>query len=298
MFNLNFYTIATGRYNIFVLPYIITSLWFNKNSFAEILVDKSFKLSNDSAVFLNNYFKDRWLIRAVPNKFSSWLHSGKKIKSIRWLTKPSVASKYVYIGDIDLITLEGNVAKKHAAHATFIERPYSNIVRRKNKKKKITGLHFVLTKPYYAKLNHKRLGIIQKRIANGNWSLSKLDECLLYYLIKTYVDLPPKHVIKASSGKPWEKINYRPTHGIHISFGRKLHGWGVTKHWLQQSIVFKDTQLWKDSVSFLDSKFIEKFSDATLKKAFDEHEKEVSRRRIIRALRNEKGNELNSINCM
>jgi len=284
MTDLNFYTVATGKYNIFIVPYIMTALWSNPNSTVEILTNNIKFVTPNLKSFLNEYFKERWLIKKIPKQFASWFNHSKKIKSIRWLTQPEIAAKYTYIGDIDLPTLEDGVLRKHAGHAAFINRPYSNIVRTgpKQTKKKVTGLHFVCTKEYYNKLTIKIVQRFINGITKGSWSISKLDECLLYILIQRFIGLPPKEIYSNRGAKPWERVLYRPRHGIHMSFGRAVGGWGVTNTWLQRINMFKDSQIWKDSQQFVDKKFKQKFSDSTLKKAAMENQKRSEARRLSR----------------
>lgn len=271
MANLNFYTIATSKYSIFILPYIMSALWSNPDSTVEILTDNVGVVTPNVKAFLDDYFKGKWLIKKVPKKFNSWFTRGKKIKSIRWITQPEIKSDYTYIGDIDIPTLESGIARMHSKHASFIKRTYSNIVRNHPTKNKITGLHFVCTQPYYKKLTAKACAPIIKQITNNSWPIALLDECLLYILIKKFVGLPPKEVYANRGKLAWERVTYRPVHGIHMSYGRKLKGWGVGEKWMDRIRLFKSTNIWKDGYKLVPKAFLQKFSDKTLQKALAAH---------------------------
>lgn len=122
MFNINFFTVAFGRYSLFLLPYISAALYMNKNSFAEILMDNPEYVKPRYRQFLNKYFKDRWRVSKIPAQFSKW-NDLKRMKSIRWVAKPTVTAKYTYIGDIDILITDKELHKGHVRHSKLIKNP-------------------------------------------------------------------------------------------------------------------------------------------------------------------------------
>ena len=258
MFELNVFTIATGKYKRFVLPYITSVLWHNKNAFTEIWVDDPLMFTSKQRNFLNRYFPNRWDISKISTKFKNFKGS-KAIKSIRFLARPFFKAKYTYIGDVDFIILDSRIAKVHAKHANFINKPYSNIVRPVSKKctvRKMTGLHFVCTAPYYAefKKNKAYINSVIERIENNPYR-RKLDEELLYTLVQKLHGLPDyKELAKitphAKARPAWNNAWVRPGHGLHTSPGRRPFGkpgWGIIPY--NEAIkTFWKTEVWQQGL--------------------------------------------------
>lgn len=285
---INFFTVATGRYKIFILPYIISSLYHNNNSTIELLVDDINFISKNVKGFLNDAFKDRWIVKPIPNIFSTWLSKTKKVKSIRWLYFPNQYADYTYIGDIDILMLDRNIVDMHKKHAEYINKPYSNIVRNHPTKKKMTGLHFVHTSPYYGKLNKNIISKYVSNITTDKISNRYLDECLLYSIVKRFFGFP---TIQSSGEKPWEKVVFRPVHGIHVSFGRRLIGWGITSTLLDSFNVFCKTDVWKIGSGFFDPMYVKALN--TFQKSYILHrERNDLRQKVWHGGLTEKGKAL------
>jgi hypothetical protein len=262
---LNFLTVATGRYRSFVFPYIISALWHNKTATAEILVNDLKFLRKEHKAFLNRYFDDRWAVRLIAPGVRGW-KTGKHNKSIRWLSIPRIEAEYTYIGDIDILILESNIEKGHALHAEFLKKPYSNVVRNHKTDKKMTGLHFVETSKYFSKVDGRYLSRLIKQIKLGKIPYRLLDECLLYRIVKDNFGLPDRTdvYLKTKEGKPkgWERINFRPIHGIHLSLGRikKISGWSVTDSRLKNYNRFKEQPVWKEGLKLFDARYLKLLS--------------------------------------
>jgi hypothetical protein len=240
--DINFYTFATGRYKHFAIPYLVSSLLNNKDSFVELVVDDKNFFGQKVLDFVYANFRDRYSIKKIPKNFYPWLSQGKYIKSVRWVTIPNIEAKYTYIGDVDILMLDKNISSGHARHAESIGRPYSNIVRNHPTKRKMSGLHFVVTKPYYKVLNQTELNKIISNINSGNIKKQMLDECLLYTIVKEYLGLPKNSNLKDGYG-----LEYRPTHGIHMSLPRRLTGWGVTESVFSSFKILDKEPIWKDA---------------------------------------------------
>jgi len=209
---LNFFTTVFGRHRMFVLPYITSALLSNEKAIAEIIVDNPTMIRKVHRDFLNKYFEGRWCIRGIPKQFKNkWNHT-KKMKSIRWLTIPTYRTAYTYIGDIDIIILDKDIHTGHIAHAQKMKKPYSNYVRPNGQN--MTGLHFVITKPYYKVLNKAYMNKKINKIKNGSMLMKGLDERLLCRMV-----LP---AFGGPTGVP-----YRPGHGMHLSLGRPIIKWSA-----------------------------------------------------------------------
>ena len=90
---------------------------------------------------------DDWCLKAKPVL---------ELRTKRWFVDPEplLEFKYCYWCDIDFIVLPvmPDLIEKHVEHMKLLDKPYSNMVRRNAKKqwrKRMTGLHFVETAPYY-----------------------------------------------------------------------------------------------------------------------------------------------------
>ena len=118
--------------------------------------------------------------------------------------------RYVYISDIDIITLVDNFYLFLINDMIKRNSSYSNIVRPNYNPKRLTGLHFFEYKKHYP--------LPQLKEYNIN------DEELLYNLVK------------AKGIRIDYNTTYRPLFGIHISphspDGRRFGGEGLTKNWI------------------------------------------------------------------
>lgn len=245
--SVTFYTVATGRYVNYVVPYITSALYFNQESRAEILTDRNC-LSVDQIAFLDTYFKDRWEVRILEKPFINYVSNSKLTKSIRWLSVPKSTTDYIYIGDADILVLESNIEDEHSKHAKFIEKPYSNMVRPHPTKLKLTGLHFVNRQEYYSVINYAFLDHIITNIRDGKIASKYLDEILLYNIVKRAFGVPNKNKLSRLENKDnqWQQVDFRPTHGIHTTLSRPWTGWGPEPVFMNTYSLLKETDVWKD----------------------------------------------------
>ena len=135
---------------------------------------------------------------------------------------------YAWIGDIDFLHIkeEPSWLEQEITRANEEGFPYANCVRRPpDNPKRLTGLHFIIVKPYFDIMSK----IIDDYIENPNqfkieaWESS--DEELLYYLVK-------KGIGVKDLGNPARKIFSQLWHGFHIGMCR----WNFD---LKQELVFK-----------------------------------------------------------
>lgn len=186
-------------------------------------------------------------------------------KSYRWLINDSEFQNYmaVYVGDIDILICkeEKPLYEQHVEHCNYLNLPFSNIVRSVSGKKtydfrfllsllyrygisetiayyikknqntfRLSGLHFVLVKPYYEVIS---------KIQNEYWHELKLlanrkskkyrlstfnNEAMLYDMLSDAGYKMPA----SSSGEPYNietnphKIAFRPHHGLHLGVFRSI----------------------------------------------------------------------------
>ena len=108
--------------------------------------------------------------------------------------------EHVYIGDIDLFIVaeEVDLVSHHAAQCEASGLPYGNRVRPGTKR--LTGLHFVRSRNYFAPLRPLMKKNLD-RIARSDFEGS--SEELLYEMMRGSFGLPPRG-------------SKRPHHGIHL----------------------------------------------------------------------------------
>jgi hypothetical protein len=229
---LNFFTIAFDRYKLFALPYITAALFFNKDAVVELITDNVNYFDKRKRNFLNKYFRNRVRIRAIPKKFDKWRHK-KQLKSIRWLEQPEIKTPYVYTGDIDIITLVSNIHLIHLDHAKKINKPYSNLVRRNGIN--MTGLHFIISDPYYKRMDSKYLGSIIHKINAKKIILKSLDERILCRMMKERFGLPVGHA-------------FRPVHGLHLCLHHTIIKWAATGVCPPAFITLDASTPWKEGM--------------------------------------------------
>jgi hypothetical protein len=226
---LNIFTCCNKEYKNFIPLFIISNLFHNKNTFVEICVDELDldKLDlKESIEYLNKLYINRFLIRKI--KFEKISINDKLYNvipnTVRFITEPRIKSEYVYISDIDIITLEGDICDMHISHMNNKSLPFSNIVRPydvNQNYRRLTGLHFTPYDNYYPIPNYDDL------ISNGVFSRS--DEIFLYELVKKRFNNID------------EETKWRPVHGIHVSPNRNPIGemnWGMN-NWKKQWLSFR-----------------------------------------------------------
>jgi hypothetical protein len=219
MINLNFFTYCSNEYRNFIPIFILSNLFHNKDSFVEICTDSLSDIEiSDSLEYLSKLYPDKFLIRKINLVKIKLDNKTYKVipHTLRFITTPIIKTKYVYISDIDIISLENEICYQHLNHMKVENIPYSNIVRpytEDREHRRLTGLHFTPYENYYPIPNYDDL------IRNGIFT--KSDEVFLYELIK-------KRFKTINSKTQW-----RPVHGIHVSPNRKPNStgmnWGMTK---------------------------------------------------------------------
>jgi hypothetical protein len=221
---LNIVACCNEKYADFIPLFIISNLFHVSNSFVEIGTDNidlpELKKSLD---ILNHVYPNRFLVRKM--NFDDSVHPN----AVRFLMEPTNISEYVYISDIDIITLQSNIVDMHKTIMDKYNLPYSNIVRAHyingvpiaNVHKRLTGLHFTPYENYYPIENWDDL----------THYLKLNDEMFLFQLML-------KRFPTLENG-----CTERPVHGMHISPNREPHGmnnedgirvspgWGIEKGW-------------------------------------------------------------------
>lgn len=212
MQRLNIFTCADKAYEDFAPLFAISCLLSNPEATVEIGLEDvdAFLLQHGSAMqpILDAAGEGRLCLRSVPFQTPD----GRRIvpNSVRFLTEPAIRSEYTYISDIDIITLDRDLVRKHLLHMRRTGLPFSNMIRAETDK--LTGLHFTRHDALYPLPDCSDL------------PLSTLnDEVLLKTIVERRIGP------FAISGKP-----YRPVHGIHISPSRPEAapvdglGWGIS----------------------------------------------------------------------
>ncbi|MEY4571051.1 MAG: hypothetical protein RLZ10_244 [Bacteroidota bacterium] len=228
-FDLNVFTCCNGVYKNFIPLFILSNLYHNEKTFVEIGVDYDDVSNTESMNFLKTKFKNKFLIREV--NFEKYKVGKREIKPIpnliRFINKPLFVTEYVYISDVDIITLDKNILSKHIKNMEKYSLPYSNIVREyepNQVNKRLTGLHLSKFKNYYPIPDYTDL---------FDKSLYSHDEVFLYELMYK------KH------GKPNEETKFRPVHGIHVSPNRTPDGdvnWGINT-WRNEWLTFRNSDI-------------------------------------------------------
>jgi hypothetical protein len=218
-----FFTVASGPYEIFALPYAIGVLSSNFDAAVEIVLDdvSAFKGKYGAGLqALERSFPERQLhLREDSFEFGA--------PKARFLLTPEITTEYVYIGDVDVLMLDGDVARMHFARMNKWQLPWSN-QERKNRFR-LTGLHFTRHDAHYPLPD---LGPMVKRRLP--------DEELLY------------EIVRIKGGFQRTMTAARPVHGIHMSPNRTqilpavdaVH-WGATEAYWRAYKALKHSRAWK-----------------------------------------------------
>lgn len=234
MQRLNIFTCANRAYEDFAPLFILSCLLSNPDATVEIGLEDvdSFLLQHGSAMqpIFDAAGDERIHLRSV----SFQTNGGQRIvpNSVRFLTEPAIRSEYVYISDIDIITLDPYLFRKHIHHMQRTGLPFSNMIRAEGDR--LTGLHFTRHDALYPLPDCSDLPLSTMN-----------DEVLL------------KKIVERRIGQfsiPGDR--FRPVHGIHISPNRPdaapAHGigWGISGYvaeWQQ----FREFHLFKRVRPFL-----------------------------------------------
>lgn len=192
-----FFTYANARYEHYVLPYIYSVLFHNSDAAVEVCLDStdSFLERNRTGLEVLERCFGAGRIRLRDTIFAK----AKVVRpqSVRNVETPTLMLPYTYIGDIDILILEGGITAKHKANMERIGLPYSNTYRRVEEggRDLLSGLHFTRTDAYYPQIDVSDLDL--KQIGNQD---------LIYKLAVGKVGKAPPKTAK-----------YRPWHGFHVS---------------------------------------------------------------------------------
>lgn len=209
----NVFTCADRKYEDFSILFALSNLHHIPNSIVEIGLEDPDRFASENAEALARldgmFGKDRVILRGARFRIGKRrLPPG----NVRFIETPGRCD-YVYISDIDIITLDPKLVEVHLA---FMERrnlPYSNSVRATDRTR-MTGLHFARYDAWYP--------------------LPAVDDLLA----RQINDEKVLRLICERKGLPVQQEEwFRPVHGIHVSPNRpplggerngvNIPGWGI-----------------------------------------------------------------------
>ncbi len=209
-----------GSYERF-LPYYVYSIEKAYPS-VDIIIFYNSTLSTKVRKYLNS----KSFVKVHENFFEEYdffknykILGGGGMTLLRCLIPKEYFSNYefVYFGDVDVLILKDyhNLFDYHKQQAIKANLPFSNKVRllpNGNLSRRLTGLHFIITEPYYNKVNP----IIVKILENDSFRINIIekvnrDEEFLYVLNEEAFNFDP---LKISENKT-------PLHGFHLGVFRK-----------------------------------------------------------------------------
>lgn len=221
------FTCCNKKYEDFIPIFIHSNLYHNRGLLdIEIGVEAvPSQESIQSLIKIQEWYPEsKILIRGVD--FKSIVLGGKLYNLspnvVRFYETPVLTNDYVYISDIDIITMT-DIVHPHLNKMRETGLGYSNIVRPGSEPKRLTGLHFTKWDSYYP------LGSIKESIEAS--SLHR-DEVFLYEMVDKKI------------GPLREDLDFRPVFGIHCSPNRKdivgKVSWGVN-NWTKEWKVYRDS---------------------------------------------------------
>lgn len=206
MKNVTFLTYANSKYHHFVLPYIFSILKYTDANIEIRMPDTLF--------FFEKYGKQLSNIKHIFGKgklvsvTDSTTCNGIIPNTIRFLEWPFTQSKYTYITDVDMIIIKDQYEKALENNINGMKKNktcFFNFVRPQGGR--LSGIHFVNTREYYAKIDNYIIKIknLRHEIINRQG-----DEGFLYNMINDVF------------GKPEDltKNNKRILPGWHLSPNR------------------------------------------------------------------------------
>lgn len=238
------YTCCDKKYSHFIPLFCAALLYSNINIDIEIGIDKELDENENKAIkYLQKKYPDSkilikpYFFEKLDGNLAKVNGITCRINTVRFITEPIIKNYYVYISDVDIISLEKDFYEQHIRYINKYNLPYSNKIRLGCPVKKLTGLHFTKYDNYYP-LN-----------LNSSIDFRKNDEEILYDLCDIKID---------------EKYQFRPVHGIHMSFNRKdihgigrIPGWGAEKYELDW-YKFTSSSVYKNIFKYLDNEIKEK----------------------------------------
>jgi len=245
-----FYTIASGGYSKYVLPFVCAAIALQKNAWCEVLTNaEDVERLNKQ---LPEMAKGHVLIREIPPQYLGWriIPVEKRVDgygsrhpsgSIRWLEAPTFVADYIYTCDCDILLTDPNLLDFHLHRMAVIGLPYSNIVRQVLPgldQQRMTGCHFAQYRPWFQRVDSELMARMFTDLDSGIFNY--YDERLLYHLAESTFGLPPE----ATRG------NYalRPIHGLHVASSRAPTdrlGWNINPTTIAQYRALEKTTIWQ-----------------------------------------------------
>lgn len=220
-----FFTCCNKKYEDFIPIFLHSILYHNENVDIEIGLEdfNQTKEINDCIQYIRDHYPNS-RIEIIKAYFGSRNIENKIYNScpnvVRFIETPTIKNEFVYICDIDIITLQKNIQQIHVDDMTKNGLNYSNKVRLSNDPaKRLTGLHFSKWENYYPIPHYQDL------IIKG---LLGRDEVFLYELVK-------------KRNKISEETTFRPIHGIHISPNRVDPIEWELKKWKKEWIEYRNS---------------------------------------------------------
>ena len=219
------YTCCDNKYAMFIPIFILSHCIHNDGCSIEI--GTSLKESECTFIDVIKLLQSTYtnckinvIFEAFQVRNNKAIYDGNimQLNTVRFIRKPNIECKYVYITDIDIINTEP-ILEKHISIMNKFNSNYSNIVRPSGKS--LSGLHFSEYNVYYP-------------INKTNINLSINDEEILFNLVNNKIGVN-------------YKIDIRPVHGIHVSLSRQPFnkvGWELDKHTKEEWSTIKNNQLY------------------------------------------------------
>lgn len=218
MKKLLFLTYADQQYFPFVATFIYFCSHYNPDCVIEIFLSNREQYEND-------YQEELLLLKSfgITNfVLTQSLYENKVLpNTVRFIQKPQSSAEYVYITDLDILTLD-NVLDKCLDLMESNKIPYVNVVRTGSVCPRLTGLHFC---PYNIYYDDHHIDPYNYLISNNIFSASDLaianDEHVLYKYMES------RNLLIR------EDYSIRPQFGIHVSLNRLPEansdylGWGI-----------------------------------------------------------------------
>lgn len=218
-----FFTCCNKKYEYFI-PIFVHSILYHNDVDIEICVEDINSIDKGTTNIIE-YIKSIYpksVVKIRNGNFGFINIDNKKYKVIpnvvRFIETPTVKNDYVYICDIDIITLQKDIQQIHVNNMNLLNSNYSNIVRPHSTK--LTGLHFSKWDSYYPIPDYSDI------IKSGIFSL---DEHFLYKIVEK------KNTILVNA-------TFRPVHGIHASENREdINTWEI-KQWRNEWLIYRNTK--------------------------------------------------------
>jgi len=252
-----FFTACNRAYEPFVIPYALSVLHHNNDAAVEVCVEDPTRFADENEqalAILASAYPDRLLVRG--GTYFGRVRPG----SVRFVEEPILQAEFTYIGDVDILVLEGDIATIHSRNMAKTGLPYSNVLRATGDR--LTGLHFTPTNLHYP-----------FSIAEDARTLRTLgDEQILYRL-----------VLAKGLPLPDPKERYRPVHGWHLSLhrpptGREVgsvrFGWGLHRRFLDAYTSLISSPVWEETSQVFSPayKFLLAILNGVAQAQFPDHE--------------------------